>query len=125
MKHMARYYYPGFLFSEESTRVLDLRDPQLAVQMAPESAFCFVLYDIEEAPDLGPDFAVTPKPKNESGRYYIGGRLYTIDEVRAMNLQGDYTILISNMESNHWDYVIQTRSGNWQPFTSDDSIVAG
>ena len=125
MIHKARYSLGGSFFAEETTRTLERRTVLAALQAAPPGAFCFVLYDVEEAPDLGPDFNVTPKAKNTSGRYYIGGTLYTVEqlEYRMAATGEDFKILASNMRCNRCDQVIECQTGNWQPFEADDSIV--
>lgn len=121
MIHKARYLHPGSLFSEETTETLDSRDPEEARQKAPTSAFAFVIYDIEAPPDLGPDFTVIPKPKNESSKYYLGGTIHTLAEVEVMG--NDFRILASNMRGNCWDHVVHTCQGNWQPLEKGDVIV--
>ena len=121
MHHRVTYYFPGSLFSEESTRTIDHRDPARAADDAPDGAFCFTLHDVEETPDLGPDFTVIPKPKNKTGRYYIGGEVFTVEQVEA--LDGDHDILAANMRCNGYEQVVRCRTGNWQPLEADDVVL--
>lgn len=120
---MARYTLPGSFFNEEETVELPERSVEAAVQAAPKWAFAFKLYDsplcdFEFPADL---FRLVPIPQNESHRYYIGGTLYTVEEVEAMG--DDFRILASNMRGNRWPHVIKTRAGNFQPFEEGDEIV--
>lgn len=99
-------------------------DVDEALRLAPDSAFCFTIYDLEEAPDLGPDFTVRPKPKNETGRYYIGGDLFDADQIEALDDGQDHRILLANMQTNRWRTVIRCRYGsNWQPFHDGDTLL--
>jgi hypothetical protein len=68
---------------------------------------------------------VVPRAKNKSGRYYIGGTLYTVEQLehRMAATGEDFKILASNMRGNRWGRVIECRTGNWQPFEADDWIV--
>jgi len=120
MNHWAEYLTPGFLFPEESYKQLDAHDPDEALAKAPDNTFCFVLYDTEEAPDLGPDFRVVPVHKNKSARFYIGGKIYTVEEIVEMdNLDG----LLSNLSAFGTNRAILCRTGNWQPFTEADTLL--
>lgn len=120
MKHCVEYLLPGTLFPECQTLTIKSRSVKEAVRLAPKNAYCFTIYDVEDAPDLGPDFMVTPKAKNRTPRHYLGGKVFTLEEVKA--LEGD--VLARNMEGNGWPHVIQCRTGNWQPFEDDDVLVA-
>lgn len=119
MATKAEFLLPGTLFPESTTITVDDSDPEAIAKLAPNGAFCFTTYEITEAPDLGPEFTVTPRPRNRSGRFYLGGTLHDLDEVRAMG----FDILASNMRSNGWPTVIRCRTGNWQPFTADDQLL--
>lgn len=121
MNHKVEYLMPGLLVSESITLDLSERSVKEAVDLAPKNAFCFTFFDVPDAPDLGEEFTVTPKPQNRSGRYYLGGEVLTLKDVREH--YGAYSILLSNMRGNEWDAVIKCRTGNFQPFTSEDVIV--
>lgn len=111
---------PGTLFPEEYTKPLTAHDPQEALALANEYVYCFMLYDTEEIPtDLGPEFKITAVPKNRSSRYYIGGELFTHDEVVALGVD----TVAANMRGNNWDTVIRCRTGNWQPFLEGDTLL--
>lgn len=120
MKHMAEYLLPGSFFPEPTTRELPERSVDAALMLAPDNAYCFTLYDVEEAPDLGPDFKVSPVPKNRSSRYYFAGQLYNLEELEVL---GGHDILAANMRANHWEQVIHCVTGNWQPFEPGDVLV--
>lgn len=123
--HKAKYFIPGLLFSEETTRILEARDPTEAAAKAPRSAFAFELYDVEE-PDFDYDrerFDVVPKRQNVSGRYYLGGEVLTVAELKERF--GDdpaHRILIANIEGSY-PAAIRCRTGNWQPFEDGDTLL--
>lgn len=119
--HHAEYLLPGLLMPESTRRTLTERSVTEALEHAPEAAFCFKLYSTETPPDLGPDFTVTPKRKDESGRYYIAAEVFTAEQIEA--LPGDYTILLANMRGNRWDRLVRCRTGNWQPLEDGDVVL--
>lgn len=121
MIHKVEYLHPGSLFPEYTTRELTVRDPQLAAAIAPDGAYCFTLYDVPEAPDLGPEFTVTAKRQNESGRFYLGGKIYTLVEIEAMG--DDYRILASNISRYEGQRAILCVPGNWQPLRPGDVVL--
>lgn len=129
MKHHARYALPGSFLNESDSRELSDRSIDAAIARAPESAFAFVLYDTAEI-DFEYDpalFRVSPRPQNESGKHYIGGEVFTPDELRQLAAQeGEphkYDVLIANVEGNRWGRAIRCRTGNWQPFEEGDVLV--
>lgn len=126
MKYYAHYLIPGMLFPEEATRELDVRSVELAVAKAPASAYCFTLYETADPPATrDPDYDVTPRRKNESKRYYLGGRVFTPDEVKEVAARDPerHYALVENMEGNGWTRMIKCRPGNWQPFEEGDTLI--
>lgn len=124
MRHRVEYLIPGSLFPESIVRDIEPRTVEAALAEAPDLAFAFVLFDVEDAPDLGPDFAVTPKRKNVSGRHYIDAEVFTAEQIEALDDGHDYGILLSNMRGNEWPALVRCRTGNWQPLDEGDRIVA-
>lgn len=134
VKHWAKYLIPGSLFPEDEVQQLDERSVEAAMEVAPHGAYCFTLYDTAIA-DFDFDaglFKVIPIPQNESERIYMGGQVFTCDELRALAVEeGDpskYRILIANV-TRYPDgqpvegRAIRCRTGNWQPFEDDDVLV--
>lgn len=121
IEHRATYYIPGTLFPETVTKKLDARSVDEAVSKAPSSAYCFELFDVLPPPDLGPEFSVTSKPLNKSARFFIGGKLFTVEEVERE--YPELGILASNMRCNDYKVVIRCRTGNWQPFQMEDTLL--
>jgi hypothetical protein len=131
---VAKYFSPGAMFAEEDTVELPDRSVDAAVTRVPDHAFAFVLYDrpiIDFDYDAG-RFTVIPKLLNPSGKHYIGGQVFTCDELRALAEQeGDpdkYRVLIANVShyeggTNVEGRAIRCRTGNWQPFEEGDVVV--
>jgi hypothetical protein len=123
---LATFYEPGSLFAEEWSQEVSTRDPYEIAKLAPKRAFCFVLRDYVDKKTVvdGDTFEKTEPLGESTGRYYLGGSVYTIDEMKAkFGSDRDRRILISNMENNNWLKVIQCPSGNWQPFTEKDELL--
>lgn len=121
-RYRVEYLMPGSFMSEPMVKPISAYSVKEAVDAAPDDAFCFTIYEVEETPDLGPDFLVLPKPKNRSVKHYIGGTVLSVDAVEAM--EGDYAILVANMRGNGWDFVVRCRTGNFQPYAPGDVMVA-
>lgn len=61
--------------------------------------------------------ATVRKTANQSAWHYLGGRLYTAEQLREKDGgSGEFGILLSNMQSNRWERVIHTPKGNWHPW---------
>lgn len=109
-----KYLYPGSFFPEE--RIEKVSDRKIVD--LPEGAFCYQFFDREETEIEGE--TLYGKDKNHSGRFYKGD-IFTLDELKV-KFPFEFT-LISNMESNKWDYLIRTVRGNWQPFEKRDALL--
>ena len=121
MRHFAEYLSPGILFPEESSALLPERTVAIARKLAPKNAFAFTLYDLpDETPDLGSEFTVIPKRQNQSHRYFIGGLVFTREEVGAWG-EG-FRILHSNMANDGWDPIVLCRTGNYQPLLNGEIV---
>ena len=57
------------------------------------------------------------------GQVYIDGQVFTKDDIRQMD-DKSMIILLQNMNTNHWDKVVKTRTGKFQPFGENDSVVS-
>ncbi len=125
-RHFVTFYSPGTFFHEETTRAIDSWNIEAALEMvqdirerygATPFAFCFSTRQRAEE-------ELDSKVVRRSGRYYLGGIVLTLDEIKARNGPED-AILISNMESNGWERVIENRN-SWkvtQPLKADDAVL--
>lgn len=130
VRHMVEYLLPGWFMPEKTTRELPERSAEAAVALAPEGAYCFQFYDspIVDFEFDAARFRVLPIAQNKSkGRYYIGGEVFTPDDLRSLAVAegdpGKYRTLIANVECNDWGRAIRCRCGNWQPFEEGDEVV--
>lgn len=106
----------GFFFSESTSRMVDNLSREEIVALAPSNAFAMRTYQVAQgkvAVGHGGKKKVSTEPFNRSPLTYLGGRVVTLDQLKA---EGAGEILIANMECNGWPFVIQCRTGNWQPF---------
>lgn len=131
----AEYLIPGTFLNETGVRDLPERTVVAAIAAAPEHAFAFVMHDAP-VPDFEYDsalFHVSPIAQNRSAKHYLGGQVFTCDELRTLAArEGDpdkYRTLIANITS--WDAdghqtegrAIRCRTGNWQPFEDGDVLI--
>lgn len=129
------YYSPGTLFAESTSKPIERRDPAMAVRMggdveeryaAKPYAFRFETR-IVAAPvsdGEGGTLHVSSKTVDETGLYFLGGVLETLDEVTARNDPKE-SILRSNMRNNGSEIVcVNTNSyRSTMPFGENDCIV--
>ena len=116
------FLFPGSFFSENETKVVKSRDPEKV--KVPDGCFAFSFYDLIVTTVILPSGKkiVDYETKNRSKKFYPDAKIYSLQEIKEMKDNGN-KILISNMECNHWDRVVRTRSGNYQPLEKGDRII--
>jgi len=122
---LVTFYTPGSFMPNESSKVVETHDPTEIAGMAPKHAFCFTIEDFVEKTTTvdGEDFKKTEQVGATSGRFYLGGDVYTVAELKAkFGDDSRHQTLISNIEGSY-PKAIQCRTGNWQPFSDDDTYL--
>lgn len=113
MIHEARYYFPD-RGSEAQVEVVPDRDPYVVAGNCPPACHCFTLSSIDDAGNH----------VNFAGRYYIGGTVYTAEDVYRLKQAGEpLEILFLNMKLQGLQRVVRTPEGAWQPFETGDVIL--
>lgn len=125
-KHFVTFYSPGTFFDEETTRPIEGWDVGTAVEMAGSvlkrhgaAPYGFQFSTRERGPDDLDSHVAT-----RSALYYLGGRVETIDDVRARRDPKE-RILLRNMEGNGWDRIIHNNN-SWlttRPLRDDDIVL--
>ncbi len=116
----ARKTYVQFAYSkgfsdEMSVQEVSRRNPYEVT--VPEGVFAFRFFDVvQKTTDQG--IKITGPPVDYSGVFYAWGCVLTLEEVRTEVSDSD--ILVSLMEANGLDKVIQTRTGHFKPFNEND-----
>lgn len=112
--HFVTFYSPGTFVAETTEKLIKKWDIPLAMEMAHDimerhgaTPYGFRFSTRERGPkDL--DSKVT----KTSPVYYLGGKVETLEEVKARATKDD-EILISNMENNHMKRVV-TNTNSWK-----------
>ena len=126
-RHFVTFLSPGTLVHEKSTMEIEGWDVKSAVEMS---------HNIKERHGATPfafqfstrareDHELDSKVTARSGRYYLGGEILTLADIRNRNDPAD-EILIRNMEGNGWDRVV-VNSNSWkitQPLDADDVVLS-
>jgi len=117
---------PGTFVHETSEKAIDSWDVKKATKMASSiserygaTPFAFYFITRERKDD-----ELDSKVVKTSGRYFLGGTVKTLAEVKAENNPNN-RILISNMEGNHWDKIIEN-CNSWkvtQPLLKNDVVL--
>lgn len=116
-KTYVEFSFCGVVVDNVSSLEVETRDVE-SLQV-PDGAFGFQFFDLLSTM-VGNDELVSSR-LNKSPMHYYGGRIMTIDEVRAE--MPEEQILIFNMECNGYDRVIQCRYGNFKPFNAGDIYI--
>lgn len=120
-KHYVTFYSPGSFVSETTTKEIDAWSVDLAVRMAKE-------IERHHATPYGFSFKTmesdgwSPRTVKESGMYYLGGRLLTLDDIPDTK---ENSILRDNMRFNNYEYVIEN-TNSWKitlPFYKDKDTL--
>lgn len=123
--HFVTFLSPGTIINEETTQPIGGWDPAKAAVMARTiterhgaTPFAF-RFSTRERGDADLDSKVTAR----SGRYYLGGRIMTLADVKRDMPQE--RILISNMRCNKIARVV-VNTNSWrsiQPLEADDVVL--
>lgn len=125
-KHFVIFESPGTFFHEKTEKPIDAWDVEKAAEMAHDiteryNATPFAFYfTTRERKDNELDSRVT----KTSGRYFLGGKIETMEEIKARN-NPDERILVGNMEANNYPSVV-VNTNSWkcvQPLTTDDTVL--
>lgn len=125
-KHFVTFYSPGTFFSETDSKTIDAWSTDLALRMADDITQRY------NAKPYGFRFSTRSRGPGEldsketarSGMYFLGGKVETLEEVKARATDDD-RILISNMEGNGYKRII-TNNNSWRatvPFEDDDTLL--
>ena len=117
--------YPGSFFPEEGRPVeVPDADPQTAIAAIPDPKwFAVEVRTVTQKRWTDGEGGEMWRTDSERGRYriYVGEALTAEDVER---LDGDHSILLSNMRGNDWERVVRTRRGNFQPVEPGDVVIA-
>lgn len=125
-KHFVTFYSPGTFCAETNECPIDSWNVDEALKMSKEitQRYRAKPYGFRFFTRSRSDDELDSHVTNRSGMYYINGVIKTLEDIKAEN-DSSNRILISNMEINGWDKVVQTRSPYlWtQRFKEGDQIV--
>jgi hypothetical protein len=135
-QHFVTFYSPGTFVSEQTTKPIKAWDISKAVTMskriterynAKPYGFRFSTSLVAQpVPDgEGGTLRVEPKEVKTSGTHFLGGRLRTIDDVRADAKKAE-RILLSNMECNDIAVIVENTNSylSTLPFSEKDILLA-
>lgn len=115
MKNIILHYYsPGAIIAEEGTRKVDEINPMEHAKELKDYVFEFWYTYSKTLKMDGLDF--TSKSRDKTRHYHINAELWNEKIVKSKNINNKHRILLSNMRSNNWDYVIRERTGNVRPY---------
>lgn len=125
-RHFVTFFSPGTFVSEQTTQPIDEWDVDKATVMARQvvERHNATPYAFQFSTRRRKDSALDSTVVARSGRYFLGGTVLTLDDVKRRNRSED-RILISNMESNGCERVIET-CNSWktvQVLKADDTVL--
>ena len=125
-KHFVTFYSPGTFVYEQTTKPIEEWNAEQAVEMAKSitERHAAKPFGFRFSTRARKDDELDSKTVKESPMYYLGGDVLTLEDVKKRNDPKD-AILISNMECNGWNRIIENRN-SWkitQPLRADDVIL--
>ena len=116
LKHYVEFLYPG-MFTSETTKeeIAERNESHITL---PKNSFGFRFTDREEV-KLENGKVLKGEFENSTGIYYEGRKMNLSQIKKEMP---ESTILISNMECNHWDNVVVTKFKQVFPLNEKDIV---
>ena len=125
-KHFVTFLSPGTMVSETTTKAISAWDTNKAIGMAKDikerhaaTPYGFYFFTKERKEE---DF--DSKETKRSNTYYLGGEIFTLEDIKNRNDPKD-KILISNMECNGYDRIIENKN-SWKsthPLKESDIVL--
>jgi hypothetical protein len=125
-KHFVTFYSPGTFVSEQTTEPISNWDVYEAVKMADK------ITERYGATPYGFSFSTRERTEKDldsretktSHMHYLGGKILTLQQIKARKDPKD-EILISNMETNNFDKIIEN-TNSWRitlPLNKEDVVL--
>jgi hypothetical protein len=125
-KHYVIYLSPGTFVAEQTQKEIESWDVEKAMGMARgiKERYGAIPYGFQFVTRERGEKDFDSKETKRSGTYYLGGKVWTIDDLKKRNDPKD-KILISNMESNNYPRVVENNnSWKWiQPLRKGDVVL--
>jgi hypothetical protein len=124
--HFVRFFSPGTFIAEQTEKPIDKWNVNTAMEMAHDIierhgarpyGFCFITR-------ARADNELDSKKVKESGMYYLGGKVETLEDIEKRNDPSE-RILVQNMKGNGWSKVL-TNNNSWrwtQPLNDNDVVL--
>jgi hypothetical protein len=127
-QHFVTFLSPATFVAEATTKPIDSWDVEKAQEMAHEitERYSATPYGFRFSTRSRTDVDLDSKETATSGTYFLGGKIETLDEVKARRRpDGKDDILISNMEGNGYARIV-TNDNSWrwtQPLADGDVVL--
>lgn len=125
-KHFVTFYSPGTFVAEHSIEPIESWDVGVAIEMARnvKKRHGATPYGFQFSTRERSDTELDSKESAKSAMYYLGGKVFTLAQLKKCNNPSDRT-LIANMECNGWKkVVINNNSWQWtQPLMEGDEVL--
>lgn len=124
-KNFVTFFSPGTFVAETSIKRISEWDIELAKEMAREikERYNAVPYAFQFTTRGRGDMELDSKVIKTSPLYYLGGKVETLEQVKARATAED-RILIDNMEINNWARIItNTNSWRWTQRLNPTDVV--
>ena len=115
-KHYVEFIFAGIMFTDTSSEEIKSRDSKFQI---PKTCFGYRFFDLEKSKSESGNI-LTSRRLNESGVYYVGGQVMTLNQIKKLMPN---SILQRNMENNDYKKVVKTRVGTYQPLEKKDVVL--
>jgi len=124
-KHFVTFYSPGTFVAEQTTKPIESWDVEEAVILSRDvkERYGAIPFGFRFSTRERCDDELDSRESKRSKMYYLGGTVLTLEEIKARKDPADAT-LISNMECNGWDRVLENRnSWRWSAPLEEGDVV--
>ena len=125
-KHFLACLCKGTSIFSWKTIELSSRDTNIANLVVPNT-YAYFFFDTENSTDIS---TLTPRQiLNPSPVTYLGGTVYTLDDIKKMVKEGKTKIFITPLPGTstkkipQMTQIINTSAGNWIPFFEGDILI--
>jgi len=126
-QHFVTFLSPGTFVAEQTTKEIDSWNTDKAIEISKDikERYGALPYGFYFSTRERTEKDLDSKQTQQSNMYYLGGEIFTIEELEARN-HPDEATLRSNMRMNKWKrIVINTNSWKWTQPLKDDDVVLG
>jgi hypothetical protein len=118
------FFYEGETWREPMVQPVEDRNDPTTI---PPGALAYRFFELKNNAKIPPEEITTEVIQgmgiNESGRTFVDGKVLSEEMVKTS--VPNSRMLLSNMQVNGWNYLVEARQGSYIPLVEGDRVVHG